>query len=192
MYNLKSHIIWTGHSEWHDWQLQPAVVVVFFLFGVVFGSVITFSADDDGSCRSHVLKSTLASFRLQYLYEQLIQTCTAHFAVPIGNPAYVSNATCLFRHNANTFYLQTTNTENFFARCSSDQRSVWEMWVLGWLGERLWEKIVRQTEQRYVMDSIRWIKQIRDDWWPRWSCVGECFFWYRLTRVVPDKKSREP
>ena len=29
-----------------------------------------------------------------------------------------------------------------------------------------------------------------DDWWPRWVWVGECFFWYRLTRVVPDKFHR--
>jgi len=29
-----------------------------------------------------------------------------------------------------------------------------------------------------------------DDWWPRWVWVGECFFWYQLTRVVPDKLHR--
>jgi len=29
-----------------------------------------------------------------------------------------------------------------------------------------------------------------DDWWPRWVWVGECFFWYQLTRVVPDKFHR--
>jgi len=29
-----------------------------------------------------------------------------------------------------------------------------------------------------------------DDWWPRLVWVGECFFWYRLTRVVPDKFHR--
>jgi len=33
-------------------------------------------------------------------------------------------------------------------------------------------------------------KADRDDWWPRWVWVGECFFWYRLTRVVPDKIHR--
>jgi len=27
----------------------------------------------------------------------------------------------------------------------------------------------------------------RDIWWPRWVWVGKCFFWYRLTQVVPDK-----
>ena len=26
-----------------------------------------------------------------------------------------------------------------------------------------------------------------DDWWPWWVWVRECFFWYRLTRVFPDK-----
>jgi len=30
----------------------------------------------------------------------------------------------------------------------------------------------------------------RDIWWPRWVWVGECFFWYRLTQVVPDKIQR--
>jgi len=30
-----------------------------------------------------------------------------------------------------------------------------------------------------------------DDWLPRWVWVGECvFFWYQLTRVVPDKIQR--
>jgi len=33
-------------------------------------------------------------------------------------------------------------------------------------------------------------KADRDDWWPRWVWVGECFFWYQLTRVVPDKFHR--
>ena len=30
----------------------------------------------------------------------------------------------------------------------------------------------------------------RDDWWPRWVWVGECFFWYQLTQVVPDEIHR--
>ena len=29
-----------------------------------------------------------------------------------------------------------------------------------------------------------------NDWWPRWVWVGECFFLYRLTRVVLDKIHR--
>ena len=33
-------------------------------------------------------------------------------------------------------------------------------------------------------------KADRDDWWPRWVWVGECFFWYWLTRVVLDKVRR--
>ena len=28
---------------------------------------------------------------------------------------------------------------------------------------------------------------IKDVWWPGWVWVCECFFWYRPTRVVPDK-----
>jgi len=30
-------------------------------------------------------------------------------------------------------------------------------------------------------------KLIKDVWWTGWVWVGECFFWYRPTRVVPDK-----
>jgi len=37
-------------------------------------------------------------------------------------------------------------------------------------------------------DRTRQMKQIRDDWWPRQVWVGECFFWYQLTRVVLDKR----
>ena len=57
------------------------------------------------------------------------------------------------------------------------------------LGERLWKKDCQACglNREDVMDRIRWMKQIRDDWWPRWVWVGECFFWYRLTRVFPDK-----
>ena len=29
---------------------------------------------------------------------------------------------------------------------------------------------------------------IKDVWWSGWVWVGECFFWYRPTRVVPDKR----
>jgi len=36
-----------------------------------------------------------------------------------------------------------------------------------------------------AMDHGRWKKLIKIGWSGWW--VGECFFWYRLTRVVPDK-----
>jgi len=28
---------------------------------------------------------------------------------------------------------------------------------------------------------------MEDDWWSGWVWVGECFFWYWLIRVDPDK-----
>jgi len=49
---------------------------------------------------------------------------------------------------------------------------------------------VRRLNRKDAMYRIRWMKQIRDDWWPRWVWVGECFFWCWLTRVVPDKIHR--
>ena len=38
-----------------------------------------------------------------------------------------------------------------------------------------------------TQDCSRWMKHIRDDWWLRLVWVGEWFFWYRLTWIVPDK-----
>jgi len=37
-----------------------------------------------------------------------------------------------------------------------------------------------------VVDRGRWKKLIKIGWWSGWW-VGEFFFWYRLTRVVPDR-----
>jgi len=45
-------------------------------------------------------------------------------------------------------------------------------------------------EQGRCHGSYWWKKEIRDDWWPRQVWVGECFFWYWLTRFVPDKIHR--
>ena len=38
------------------------------------------------------------------------------------------------------------------------------------------------------MDRSKWRKLIKDVWWSGWVWVGECFFWYRPTRVVPDQR----
>ena len=56
-----------------------------------------------------------------------------------------------------------------------------------WHGERLCKKIARHVIWTgrmlwIVVDGRSWS---RLDWWSGWS-VGECFFWYRLTRVVPE------
>jgi len=62
--------------------------------------------------------------------------------------------------------------------------------------KKIWWEIVekdcqaRGLNRKDAMDHNKWRKQIRDDWWPRTVWVGECFFWYRLIRVVPDKIHR--
>jgi len=62
--------------------------------------------------------------------------------------------------------------------------------------KKTWREIVEKDCQahrlnrEYAMDRIRWMKQITSNWWPRWVWVGECFFWYWLTRVVPDRIHR--
>ena len=38
------------------------------------------------------------------------------------------------------------------------------------------------------MDRCKWRKMIKDVRSSGWVLVGECFFWYRPTRVVPDKR----
>ena len=39
-----------------------------------------------------------------------------------------------------------------------------------------------------AMDHSKWRKVIKDVRWSGWMWVGECFFWYRPTRVVPDQR----
>ena len=58
--------------------------------------------------------------------------------------------------------------------------------------KRTWKEVVqkdcqaRNLNKEDAMDRGRWKKLIKIGWWSGWW-VGECFFWYRLTRVVPDK-----
>ena len=39
-----------------------------------------------------------------------------------------------------------------------------------------------------AVDRCKWRKMIKVVRWSGWVCVGECFFWYRPTRVVPDQR----
>ena len=41
----------------------------------------------------------------------------------------------------------------------------------------------RKSNKEYAVDRSRWRKLIKDAWWSGWLWVGECFFWYQLTRV---------
>ena len=57
-----------------------------------------------------------------------------------------------------------------------------------------WRDVVREDcearklNKEYAMDRCKWRKMIKDVQWSRWVWVGECFFWYWPTRVVPDKR----
>ena len=46
----------------------------------------------------------------------------------------------------------------------------------------------RKLNKEDAMDCCKWRKMIKDVRWSGWVWVGECFFWYRPTRVVPDKR----
>jgi len=58
--------------------------------------------------------------------------------------------------------------------------------------KRTWREVVQKDCQAHslnredAMDRGRLKKLIKIAWWSGWL-VSECFFWYRLTRVVPDK-----
>jgi len=61
--------------------------------------------------------------------------------------------------------------------------------------KRTWTEVVEKDCQTCKLnkedatDRSRWRKLIKDVWWSGWVWVGECFFWYRPTRVdrVPNK-----
>jgi len=78
-------------------------------------------------------------------------------------------------------------------------RNVWSIkWrVLGQevdqrkLAERLWKKTVEHVDWIRRMPCVVVNGESRQGWlMTTMSVVGECFFWYRLTRVVPDKFHR--
>ena len=46
------------------------------------------------------------------------------------------------------------------------------------------EDAVDRCKWRKVIKEVR-LKEVH---WPGWVWAGECFFWYRPTRVVPDKR----
>ena len=60
--------------------------------------------------------------------------------------------------------------------------------------KRTWREVVqrdcqaRNLKREDAMDRGRWKKLIKNGWWSGWW-VGECFFWYWLTRVVPGRRA---
>ena len=57
-----------------------------------------------------------------------------------------------------------------------------------------WREVVREDcharklNKEDAMDRCKWRKMIKDVRWSGCVWVGECFFWYRPTRIVPDKR----
>jgi len=60
--------------------------------------------------------------------------------------------------------------------------------------KRTWREVVKEDCQARklntedAMDHSKWRKLIKDVRWPGWVWVGECFFWYWPTRVVPGQR----
>ena len=56
--------------------------------------------------------------------------------------------------------------------------------------ERTWREVVKEDclacklNIEDAMDHSKWRKLIKDVRWSGWVLVGDCFFWYRPTRVV--------
>ena len=46
----------------------------------------------------------------------------------------------------------------------------------------------RKMNKEDAIDRCKWRKMIKDVRWSGRVWVGECFFWYRPTRVVPDQR----
>ena len=60
--------------------------------------------------------------------------------------------------------------------------------------KRTWREVVwencqaRKMNKEDAINHWKWRKMIKDVRWWGWVWVGECFFWYRPTRVVPDQR----
>jgi len=60
--------------------------------------------------------------------------------------------------------------------------------------KRTWREVVKEDCQACklntadAMDRARCRKLIKDIRWSGWVWVGDCFFWYWPTRVVPDQR----
>ena len=77
-------------------------------------------------------------------------------------------------------------------------RNVWSMKLRvqdqGEDQRRPWKEVVREDCQARklnkedAMDRCKWWMVIKEARWPGWVWVGECFFWYRPTRVIPDQR----
>jgi len=61
---------------------------------------------------------------------------------------------------------------------------LWLMSPAGWREDCQARKLNKED----AMDRCKWRNVIKEARWSGWVWVGECFFWYRPTRVVPDQR----
>ena len=60
--------------------------------------------------------------------------------------------------------------------------------------KRTWKEVVwedcqaRKPNKEDATDRCKWRKVIKEVRWTGWVWAGACFFWYRPTGVVPDKR----
>ena len=60
--------------------------------------------------------------------------------------------------------------------------------------KKTWKEVVREDCQARKLnkedatDRCKWRKMIKEARWSGWVWVGECSFWYRPTRVIPDQR----
>jgi len=101
--------------------------------------------------------------------------------------------TCTIRRKNCTSRLSSELTKLHHSILSRHCRCVRVIWNTdGFVLYRTWKEVVqkhcqaRNMKKENAMDRGRWKKLIEIGWWSGWW-VRECFFWYQLTWVIPDK-----
>ena len=61
-------------------------------------------------------------------------------------------------------------------------------WTFGPFCVYLFTSQACKMNEEDAIDRCKWKKMIKDVRWSGWVWVGECFFWYRFTRVVPNQR----
>ena len=104
-------------------------------------------------------------------------------------PAYLRSSlhAC---HSTRSLRLSNTNLlsaplvhTSFAARNCMLMYGTWK-----WLLHVTWNDSGFTIRLENAIDHSSWTKLTKDVWWSGWVWEGECFFWYRPTRVVPDKR----
>jgi len=115
---------------------------------------------------------------------QSVQTSAISFVgKSIISPQYVHYTECWFKMLHSTSHIQHAmyGVKYRVPDQEADKRE---------REHRFWKRTVKHVNWTRRMLWIIWKKLIKDVWWPGRVWVGECFFWYRPTRMVPDKGPR--